>query len=321
MADKDNIMNLEGDELDKALMAAIDETEEEEKQQRLEKAKLEQERSEARRIEAEQKEEEKKRLEEARKKLPNEGRRFYILTEDEKETRLESSVEVQGTVGGTIKTGDEIYIYRKDGKVIPSTVKALFTLGADESKNETQEASNCRAAVQFEVDLEKAGFKDEAAVPMFSVITGIKPATGDIKRAPVENPLLLGLTLSYNKYKENPEYLKTFLTALVQGRFAVPARDSGNNPQNGKKKLQIITLKKNPDDTARTLPLFTDLAALSMGSKAMFDEQHKPTIIVMNFAEVKAHSEKDTLDVILNPFGPVGITIPKKMLDSIRRRD
>ena len=80
MSDKDNnIFDLEGDALDEALMAAIEETEEEERAARELKAKENQERAEQARVTAIEQEERKAKIEKLRQSLPNEGRRYFLM--------------------------------------------------------------------------------------------------------------------------------------------------------------------------------------------------------------------------------------------------
>ena len=79
MSDKDNnIVDLVGDALDEALMAAIEETEEEERAARELKAKENQERAEQARVTAIEQEERKAKIDKLRQSLPNEGRRYFL---------------------------------------------------------------------------------------------------------------------------------------------------------------------------------------------------------------------------------------------------
>ena len=126
MSDKDNnIFDLEGDALDEALMAAIEETEEEERAARELKAKENQERAEQARVTAIEQEERKAKIDKLRQSLPNEGRRYFLMAEDSECDESKNEAYVTGIVFGTCKKDDTVYLYRNDGRAVGTKILAV----------------------------------------------------------------------------------------------------------------------------------------------------------------------------------------------------
>ena len=324
MSDKDkNIFDLEGDALDEALLAAIDETDAEEREARELKAKENQERAEQARITAIEQDEKKAKIEELRKSLPNEGRRYFLMAEESECDDEKNEASVTGIVYGTCKKDDSVFLYRNDGRALGTKIISVEKFNGQVFEP-ADEVSQGKARITIGIDYKKSGLTKENAVPKFAVVTSVRPPVkGADGKTAIENPSLSGLMFRYPEYKTDKEYLNHLTTNIVNGQFLIPAMPQGNEVQaDGKKKIQLImfTKKENPDK--RILPLFTDLQALYLWRK-VFESEQKPSIVVMNFVEAAKFIEKDGFDIAINPSGPVSVGLPAKaatQLASIARK-
>ncbi len=319
MSDKDNnIFDLEGDALDEALMAAIEETEEEERAARELKAKENQERAEQARVTAIEQEERKAKIEKLRQSLPNEGRRYFLMAEDAECDESKNEAYVTGIVYGTCKKDDTVYLYRNDGRAVGTKILAVDEFNGQVFEP-ADEVSQKKARITIAIDYEKTGFTKDNAVPKFSVVTSVRPPVkGTDGKTVIENPSLSGLMFRYPEFNKDKEYLNHLTTNIVNGRFLIPAMNAGNEAGGGKKKLQLIMFTKKEDPDKRILPLFTDIQALYLWRK-VFEGDQKPSVVVMSFLEAAKFIEKDGFDVALNPSGPVSVGLPSKAATELAR--
>lgn len=318
MSDKDNnIFDLEGDALDEALMAAIEETDEEERLARELKAQENQERAEQARITAIEQEERKAKIDNLRKSLPNEGRRYFLMVEEAQCDEAKKEAYVTGLVYGNCKKNDDVFLFRNDGRALATKILAIEEFNGQVFEP-VEEVSQKKARLTIVIDYEKTGFTKENAVPKYSVVTTVRPPVkGADGKTAIENPSLSGLMFRYPEFNKDKEYLNHLTDNIVNGRFLIPAMNAGEGSDaSGKKKLQLIMFTKKEDPNKRILPLFTDLQALYLWRK-IFEGDQKPTVVVMNFLEAAKFIEKDGFDIAINPLGPVSVGLPSKAAQSI----
>ncbi len=313
MSDKDkNIFDLEGDALDEALMAAIEQTDEEEREARELKAKENQERAEQARVTAIEQEQKKAKIEELRKNLPNEGRRYFLMAEESECDEQKNEASVTGIVYGTCKKDDSVFLYRNDGKALGSKVISVEKYNG-QVYEPADEVSQGKARITISIDFNKSGLTADNAVPKFAVVTSVRPPVkGADGKTAIENPSLSGLMFRYPEYKTDKEYLNHLTTNIVNGQFLIPAMNNGGQEQaGGKKKIQLIMFTKKEEPDKRLMPLFTDIQALYLWRK-VFEGEQKPSIVVMNFVEVAKFIQKEGLDLAINPAGPISVGLPAK---------
>ena len=313
--DKDkDIFNLEGDELDAALMAAIEETDEEEREAREQRAKLNQERAEQARITALEEEQKKARIEELKASLPNEGRRYFVMADESSVDEEANEAFITGMVFGKCKKDDTAFIYRNDGKAVSTKVLSIESFNG-QLYEPASEVSQNKARIKVELDIKTLGLNADNAIPKFSVLTTVPPKMQDRNgKTAVENPALSGLLFRYPEYNKDKQYLNHLMNNIVNGRFLVPAMKDGEG-KDGKPKLKIIMVMPSKDSDKRALPLFTDLQAVLLWKK-LFEGQ-KPSIIAMTFPEAAKFVEKDGFDVVLNPSGPVAVRLPGNVVTTM----
>lgn len=318
MSDKEkNIFDLEGDDLDKALMAAIEETDEEEKLARERKAQENLERAEQARITAIEQDEKKAKIEQLRKTLPNEGRRYFVMAEESECDESRNEAVLTGLVCGTCKKDDAVFLYRNDGRALGTKVISIEEFNGQVFEP-VDEVSQKKARVTIAVDYAKTGFTKTDAVPKYSILSTVKPPVkGADGKTAVENPSLSGLMFRYPEFNTDKEYLNRLTDSIVNGRFLIPAMSVDNQTDaSGKKKLQIIMFTKKDDPNKRMMPLFTDLQALYLWRR-VFEGEQKPSVVVMNYLEAAKFIEKDGFDIAINPAGPVSVGLPYKTAQSV----
>ena len=313
---ENNLFDLEGDALDEALLAAIDETDEEERLAREKKAQENLERAEQARITAIEKEQARAKIDELRKNLPNEGRRYFLPVEEFECFTDRNEATLTGVVYGTLKKGDDVYLYRKDGRALGT--KVLSVEAYNNSLFEpAEEVSQNKAKVTIAIDYAKTGFTADDAVSKFSILTSVKPPVKDDKgKMAIENPMLSGLMFKYPEYNKDKEYISLLMGSIANGRFLVPAMDEGGAAVDGKKKLKVIMVTKKESPDKRALPLFTDLQALYLW-RQLFEGEKKPSIIVMTFPEASKFVSKDGFDIVFNPSGPVSFGLPNNAVSAM----
>ena len=311
---KNNIFELEGDALDEALMAAIEQTEEEEKEHRAQKIKEDQLKAEKLRQEAIERQERLEKIEQLKKSLPNEGRRYFIMAEEAECDEDSMSAAVTGTVYGTCKKDDSVFLYRNDGRAVGSRVLSVERFNG-QVYEPSDEASQTKCRIKIAVDYKALGLNADNAVPKFSVVTSVRPPVKDQNgKISVENPSLSGLMFNFAKYNKDKEFFNHLMNNIVNGRFLVPivAPKNGKPEEvNGKKKLELILMPKKDDPNTRVLPLFTDIQAFMLWRKGLSADT-KPAVTVMGFKDAAKFVERDSFDLAFNPAGPVSVGLPAK---------
>lgn len=304
--DKDTLADI--NDLDAKILAAIEETDLEQAELKEKKQQAEFERREELARKREEEEAKAKRIEELRAKLPNGGRRFFVFVEDSRKS--DGLIEAEGVVFGEIHKDDSVYAYGPDGKVLPATVKVLEPIKDDSAPKDSKKS---RLTVKLKVDKIP---EEGKPLSKFTIISGVAPSDPSNKKAPVENPALTGLSLRYKEFSSDKDYMRALMYNIMKARFVLPVHASDEVREDGKKAMKVITMKNPKEEGKQMLPVFTDIAALSAW-KTVFDEQHKPSVIVMSFPEAVGFTSKDKLDITLNPMGPVAIHLPRNLIDGL----
>ena len=302
----DNKKNEEIDDLDALIMSAIEETEQEEQQLREEKIAKANERAAALAKSREEAEERAKKIEEIKRSLPNEGRRFFLVVEDQDGDGTD--VKLVGNLHGPMKEEDKVFIYKPDFKVTPAVVKDIQPYEGDESTKSSDPKSR-RVVITLAIPVPET-------IPEFSVVASAKPDTTGDKSIPVENPALLGLSLEYKRFARDRKYTEAFMTSILNGRFMVAGIPKEGKSEDGKKTLSLISINDTKGGGALMLPLFTDPGALSSWKELMKREQ-KPVVLIMDFKDAVKQTSAKKMDFIINPYGPVPLKLPRIMIDMI----
>ncbi|MCH4153944.1 MAG: SseB family protein [Saccharofermentans sp.] len=250
--------------------------------------------------------------------------RFYLLVDEMplREPENAENIVIAGNLRGKIEVGEDIYVYHGTRKY--NTVKVARII--NESRSSIEEAQNER--VELEVtrgDFPAPSTPDAgAAKPFgrFSVLTNSAPqtVTSDRAKAVIENPQLLGMTFEYSRFAKDQEFFGIMMNALIRSSFLVPAQVSDDTANPDRKRVGFAGIKDKKNPELIVLPVFTDLKTLDRARKAgfKFSGDGNYTALTMNFARTAAVS-RDQLHsgFVINPFGPVVISIPKKLIEDL----
>lgn len=209
-----------------------------------------------------------------------------------------------GTVHGTVKEGQTVFVIQPSGVAIRTDIMRI-EIGPD---NAVKEATDTRVALFL------AGLSLEQ-VPKFTVITNVKPskevAEGELIPA---YPQLLGLSYEYPKYCSNAQYMSLFGYVLCHAKFITPVNPEGTTTadENGSVNFYLINNSEDPDK--QYLPLFASYDIMSdwQGLMAMGE----PKTLALTFPDVVKVTE-DMDGAVMNPFGPTPVAIPKDFIKSI----
>lgn len=314
MADDKDIFNLNGDDLDAALLAAIDETDKEEESAKAKKAEEEKLRMEKNRKEALQKQADEISQKNVQQQIRKGGAKCFLMAEDIEATE-DGIVAVGGKVFGKVDKEMILYVYRPDGKVLVTRATLINVTSDNGEEKLVEEANMCDVMLGFQIDLKKVGLEYNNVVPKYSVVSNVPPVTKDNKQQ-VENPALMGMTLRYKEFAKDQEYMKIMMTHLINSRLVLPASEVMETDISGKKKIQFTTIHRKDDPNSVALPVFTDFSTL-LSWKEMFVGGKKPSVAIMPFKEVSKYVKKRKCDLVINAFGPVGVGVPAKLIELV----
>jgi len=314
MADDKDIFNLNGEDLDAALLAAIDETDAEEAKAKIDKAEADKVRAQKSREQALKQQANQISQNNVNEQIRKGGTKCFMVAEDIECTE-EGIVAVGGKVFGVLNKEMILYVYRPDGKVLITKATLINTTNDKGEEELVDEASMRDIMLGFQIDLKKVGLDSSNAVPKFSVISNVPPTTKDNKKQ-VENPALMGMTLKYKEYAQDKDYMKILITHLMNARLVLPAKETLMTDVTGKRKIQLVTIHRKDDPNNIALPVFTDFSTL-VSWKDMFANGKKPSVAVMSFREVAKYVQTRNCDLVINAFGPVGVGVPGKLIDLV----
>lgn len=244
--------------------------------------------------------------------------RFVYLVEDRFSYHLETDdiTVVAGTVHGTVRVHDEVYVTDHTGKTLLTHVKQLETM----SDKGTEHPESCTdAPIAMILDIAPS------EIDRFCVVTNIKPwVNHDVNQA-VENPYLLGM-LHGEKFRNDDMYFGKFVYALAHAFFLTPVSMSRNPKSNGdgtavfEKETQISfpMLSNNNYPGKSTLPVFTDWIELGKWADAPKDADGKVQTMILRFPDiVHLAADPGVNGCVLNAFGELSLFIPTSLIDHI----
>ena len=221
---------------------------------------------------------------------------------------------------GTAKTGTEVFVYQGRGERYKVKIEKI----RNDNREFVDEASYDR--VEIEVtrgDLPEAVNPDDEvdnSIRRFAVLTDAKGIEDINDRAcrgmaKAGNPRLTAMLVEYGRYGKEPEFFSDTMDAIMTTEFITPVRIGA--AKNGKNTLSFASVTpKNKPDTA-FLPVFTDVRLMEKAQKNGFSEGMKQGF-ALSFPQTAAISRDDHHQgFIINPGGPVTITIPTKLINDM----
>ena len=244
--------------------------------------------------------------------------RFVYLVEDKFNYHLEADdmTVVVGTVHGTVRVHDSVYVIDHSGKVLKTEVKQLESVkekGTEHPLSCTDEPIALLLGIS------------PAEIDKYYVITSIRPWTNEDVNEAVENPYLLGM-LYGEKFKDDQVFFGKFVFALAHSRLLAPVVLSKNPKNNGDgtatftahTQISFPTLANNNLPGKTTLAAFTDWSELYKWEDAPRDENGTVQTIILRFPDI-VHLTADAgiNGCVINAFGKTSFSISNSMIDMI----
>lgn len=244
--------------------------------------------------------------------------RFVYLIEDKFSYHLDADdiTVVVGTVHGTVKVHDEVYVIDHTGKTLLTEIRQLESM----SSKGTEHPSSCTDA-PIALILGVA----PSEIDKFCVVTNIKPwVSNDVNQA-VVNPYLTGL-LYGDKFRDDNLYFGKFVYALAHAHFLTAVTMSREPVNNGDgtatfetgTQISFHMLSNNNYPGKSTLPVFTDWIELGKWSDGPKDENGKFQTLILRFPDIVHIAQDPAVNgFVLNPFGELSLFIPTSLIDHI----
>lgn len=257
------------------------------------------------------------------------GMTFFIVCDEVPEGAApakEGNIIVRGNVRGTVKKGSEVFLYQGYGDkftVKIESIKNVMRESVDELKDDRAELEITRG------DIPQPSDPDEDAsrpVMRFAVITdgkGIDDMSDPSCRgmATAGNPRTTAMLCEYGRFGKEPVFFGTTMDCIMTSEFVTLAKIIP--AKNGKSSVGFVGISPKNEPDVSYLPVFTDNRLANNALKGGFAQDNGPDKkLVMNFAQVAAVARDESHEgFIVNPGGPVTITIPRKLInDMVRTR-
>ena len=234
------------------------------------------------------------------------GKRFYMLVDSpvDLEPKTAGNILVEGNVYGVLNKGDEVFIFKTDSTIVKATVEEIKTgpnLYADNARDK-----HCILELKGEALGE---------IERFSLVTNSEPDNVPDSRKIPSNPHVLGLSLDFNRFSGDPDYFTVLINAIVKSTFVTHARIEVENAEEHKGRIGILSLQDKNDPSKLLVPVFTDGFNMSR-AKVKLDDKMK--IVNLTFPQLATFAMTPKHDgFVINPFGPVSVKIPGKLIEEI----
>ena len=194
----------------------------------------------------------------------NDNCRFTLMVEEILEPTEGYGVAVAGKVHGMVHKGDEVYLMDADGRILASTV-AVVEMRVEGQLIPVDFVADAVAGIRF------ADIYDTEKVEFFSILTSIRPQPViDVAKA-CENPVVLGMSYEYYRFRGHGLYMSKLFQSIVHGHYVLPVKAEGIpwNQENGADTMQVqeqevgqqelfYRLPHPSEKGKEILPVFTD---------------------------------------------------------------
>ena len=262
----------------------------------------------------------------ARKYTNEEDRRFIMLVEETFESQHHDGIVTVGTVQGTIKNGDALFLLEPDGQAAMVNVVGLAIQENGEMKPVDEATDQVIGVKIYDINGRKK-------VARYAVLTSIKPVSDVRIPTGIENPYVLGLAYGYFKFGNQKEYSDILLAELLRAHFLAAVymeKPEGDEGEDGSTRLtadmtiSFPGLEKKDASGIADFALFTDWKELSYW-KNVFDETHPPKTMIMQLADcfdmVSGRKDGQMPGIVINAFGQKPIVLTAQMIQSIRHSE
>lgn len=253
-----------------------------------------------------------------------EGMTFFVVLDEiplTAEPETAGNVIVRGDIRGTIKAGTDVYLYQGEGCKYSVRVEKIRNENrdfVDEATYERVELEITRGDIPLPTDPDQSV---ERPVERFAVITdapGIEnmadPACRGMGKA--GNPRTIAMLCEYGRYGQIPEFFSTTMDCVMTSEFLTPVKITP--AKNGKSNISFAGMTSRKDQNVSLLPVFTDLKLAKDAQKRAFSKQGLGQVFSMSFAQAAAIGrDANHQGFIVNPGGPVSITLPVKLINDM----
>ncbi|MGN0324687.1 MAG: SseB family protein [Lachnospiraceae bacterium] len=262
----------------------------------------------------------------ARKYTNEEDRRLVMLVEETFESQHNDGIVTVGTVQGTVKNGDALFLLEPDGKITMVNVVGLAIQENGVMKPVDEAADQVVGVKIYDISGRKQ-------VARYAVLTSIKPVSDVRIPTGIENPYVLGLAYGYFKFGNRKEYSDILLAELLRAHFLAAVymeKPEGTESEDGGTGLtadmtiSFPGLEKKDASGRADFALFTDWNELSYW-KNVFDETHPPKTMILQMADcfdmVSGQKDGQMPGIVINAFGQKPIVLTAQMIQSIRHSE
>ena len=250
-----------------------------------------------------------------------EGMTFFVVLDEiplTAEPETEGNVIVRGDVRGTVKAGTDVYLYQGDGCKYSVRIEKI----RNDNRDFVDEVTYERAELEItRGDIPLPDNPDQSVerpVDRFAVITdapGIEdmadPSCRGMGKA--GNPRTIAMLCEYGRYGQIPEFFSATMDCIMTSELLTPVKISP--AKNGKSHISFAGMTSRKDQNATLLPVFTDLKLVRDAEKRAFSKQGLSQTFSLSFAQAAAIGrDGNHQGFIVNPGGPVSITIPEKLI-------
>ena len=236
--------------------------------------------------------------------------RFTMLVEQS--TKLQDGgAAAVGNIRGTVRTGDEVYMYLVNGKIAKATVTSLGKDGVVK-----EELTDERGVIGFG----EAGIE---SIPVYSVLSNVEPQLKADPTKPAENAYLRGLIAEFRELCGKSEFLNLMVGEAAHAHYLVPCAVGEQDAEKGTK-ISFPSLPSRDNENRAVLPVFTDAGALGRWVSLFEHAQGDQTTTAIAFPDVLSITGADKVGAetiydgaVINPFGPHTLFLPMDLLRDI----
>lgn len=232
----------------------------------------------------------------------------------------EGNIIVRGDLRGTAKVGTEIYLYQGYGEKYTVKIEKIRNddrVFVDEASYERVEMEITTGDLPAPIDPDQDASRP---VKRFAVLTdakGIEDTKDPACRgmAAAGNPRTLVMLCEYGRFGKDPEYFTLTMDAIMTSEFVTPVKIVA--AKNGKSSISFAGVRSKQDPDASYLPVFTDNRLVKRAQDNGFGGGLNQRF-ALSFAQTAAISRDDHHQgFLINPGGPVTITIPTKLINDM----
>ena len=253
------------------------------------------------------------------------GMTFYMVCDEipmGSRPEKEDNIIIRGSIRGTVRKDTDVFLYQGKGDKFSVRIERI----RNDSREFVDELTDERAELEItRGDIPQALNPDEDAsrpVQRFAVLTDAKgiedmsdPACKGM--AGSGNPRTTALLCEYGRFSKEPVYFGTVMDSLMTTEFITLVKMG--SPKNGRSSISFAGVSPKNDRNVSFLPVFTDNRLAMMAQKGGFGKQGGlEQRLALSFAQVAAISRDNRHQgFLVNPGGPVTITIPKDLIDKM----